>query len=109
MSHALSPTAFHAVSLLLCLAGFAALAAATDRAQGDLLGRACSRRSVRRLRTAGWALLLAALGWMVDHQGWSLGLVSYSGHTSVSAGLIYVGLIFLSRARSSLRGSVPRC
>ncbi|WP_046115392.1 DUF3325 domain-containing protein [Aquincola tertiaricarbonis] len=90
------------VSLLLCLSGFAALAAATDRVQEELLGRACSHGRVRLLRVAGWTLLLGALGWVVAHKGWSLGVVSYSGHTSVSAGLVYLVLILVHRMRFSL-------
>lgn len=91
----------HAVSLLLCLAGFAALAAATDRVQADLLGREITPRSVQCLRAGGWTLLLTALAWAIVRHGGGIGLVSYSGHTSLAAGLVYLTLIAGRRVRSA--------
>lgn len=89
----------HAFSLLICVAAFAALAMATDRAQSDLLGRELPASTSRTLRTVGWVLLLASLALVVNVQGWGLGLVSYSGHTSVAAGVVFVALIARQRRK----------
>jgi len=89
----------HAATLLLSLAGLAALALATARVQDDLFGRALAARAVLALRTAGWGALLAALGVVVRGQGWGLGLVSYAGHTSLAAGLVYLALVIAARRR----------
>ena len=86
-------------SLLICVGAVAALAMATERAQQDVLGRALSPDATRMLRITGWALLFASLAIVVGAQGWGLGLVSYSGHTSVAAGLVFVGLIASQRRK----------
>lgn len=91
----------HLPVFILCLLAFAALAAATDRAQETLFGRALGARAGRLLRKAGWMLLLLALAVAVRSQGWGLGLVSYSGHTSLAAGLVFVFLVFLARRRGA--------
>lgn len=90
-------TATHAMTFLLCLAGFAPLALAMDRHQQDVLGRELQPRATLGLRCAGWALLLAALWQAVGAQGWALGLVAYSGHTSAAAGLVFVALVAWNR------------
>lgn len=90
----------HLSSLLICLAAFAALAMATDRAQDDVLGRTLPAATSRALRVVGWVLLLASLALVVGVQGWSLGLVSYSGHTSLAAGVVFLVLIVRERRRA---------
>lgn len=90
----------HALSLLLCVAAFAALAMATDRAQSDLLGRALPASTSRTWRSVGGLLLLASLALVVSAQGWGLGLVSYSGHTSVAAGVVFVALLVHRRRKA---------
>jgi uncharacterized membrane protein len=90
----------HALSLLLCVAAFAALAMATDRAQSDLLGRELAASTSRTWRSVGGLLLLASLALVVSAQGWGLGLVSYSGHTSVAAGVVFVALIVHRRRKA---------
>jgi hypothetical protein len=87
----------HLLTVVLCLAGFAALAAATERQQEALLGRRLGGSPSRRLRLAGAILLLVALAFLVASQGWGLGLVMYSGHTSLAAGCVHVALIMLAR------------
>ena len=87
----------HVAVFLLCLAAFAALALAMERHQDDLLGCALPPRAVRWLRLAGWAALALALFIVVQGQGWALGLVSYSGHTSLGAGLVFGALIACGR------------
>ncbi|WP_431287055.1 DUF3325 domain-containing protein [Roseateles chitinivorans] len=93
----------HVLSLLICVAAFAALAMATDRAQSDVLGRELPASQSKALRSAGWALLLASLALVVSVQGWGVGLVSYSGHTSFAAGVVFVALIVHQRRKDPRR------
>ena len=93
----------HLVVFLLCLAGFACLALATQRAQEDIFGHALPRPSTLLLRLAGWSALVFGLLVTTASQGWALGLVIYSGHTSLCAALVYGALIVrarMARARS---------
>ena len=87
----------HLISLLICVTAFAALALATDRAQSDLLGRELPVSTTRGLRVVGWTLLLVSLAIVVEAKGWGLGLVSYSGHTSLAAGEVFLGLVVRGR------------
>jgi hypothetical protein len=89
------------LALLVCVVAFAALAAATDRHQRTFFARAVSPRRARGLRIVGWAGLALALWIAVAHQGWALGLVHYSGQTSLAAGLVYLALIVRDRRRPS--------
>jgi len=90
----------HLWTLLISLAAFAALALAMDRHQEDLFGRALSVRVTRLLRILGWLGLLLALWVIVGRQGWGLGLVSYSGCTSLAAGLVFLALVVHDRRRA---------
>lgn len=87
----------HALVFASSLAGFAALALSTDRQQRHLIGHALRRAATLALRAAGTCALLLALGILVIWQGWGLGLVMFSGHTSLAAGAVYCALIGLSR------------
>ena len=87
----------HVTILGRCLAGFAALALATDRAQRTTLGRELPPPSARALRAVGWVLLLLALWRTVAAMGWGIGLVAYSGHTSAAAGVVFLALIAWGR------------
>jgi TRAP-type C4-dicarboxylate transport system permease small subunit len=89
----------HLPALLCCLLGFLALALAVERQQDDVFGRLLSPRMTRLLRLAGACALVAALWLLVAAQGWGLGLVSYSGHTSLAAGVVYVSLVVGNRVR----------
>ena len=91
----------HLPVFILCLLAFGALAASTDRAQETLFGRELAARVGRRLRGAAWMLLLLALAVVVRSQGWGLGLVSYSGYTSLAAGLVFMVLVALARRRGA--------
>jgi len=95
----------HTWIFVCCLLGFAGLAVAMERAQEDVLGRRLGIRLARLSRLAGWAWLGLALLWLVAWQGWGLGLVAYSGHTSLAAGVVFCGLIVLSRRRSRRSGT----
>ncbi|VVD75421.1 DUF3325 domain-containing protein [Pandoraea fibrosis] len=83
----------------ICLVGFAALALATERQQTTLFGSVSHART-RYGRRVGWTALTVALGVSVADQGWGFGLVTYSGQTSMAAGLVYLALIGVARRRS---------
>lgn len=83
----------HLLSILLCLAGFTALACAMARQQDELFGQALPGQVTKGLRVMGACALFAALGVVVDRQGWGLGLVIYSGHTSFAADAVYCALL----------------
>lgn len=93
-------SAIHLLVFLLCLLAFGALALATDRVQSNLFRRKFAASATRRLRALGWVTLLGALTVIVRAQGWGLGLVSYSGHTSAAAGGVLLALIMLDRRRA---------
>lgn len=87
----------HLGSLLLCLAGFAGLALAMGGQQPGLLRRPLPSATRAALRVAASCALAAALGILVAWQGWGLGLVMFSGHTSLAAGLVHCTLIGYKR------------
>lgn len=87
----------HLFAFVLSLAGFAALASATHRQQRDLFGKALGPAKTRILRLVGSAALLGALGVLVAQFGWGLGVVMFSGHTSLAAGVVVCGLIGYAR------------
>jgi hypothetical protein len=87
----------HLLAAFLCLAGFAALAVATGRQQIALFGRELQHATTRGLRILGTALLLVALALLITNQGLDLGLVMYSGHTSLAAGCVHCALIIHAR------------
>lgn len=87
----------HLVAVALCVSGFAALALAMRRQQRDIIGRPLPPAVTFLLRAAGACALLCALGVLVAWQGWSLGLVMFSGHTSIAAGLVLCALIAHAR------------
>nr|WP_247838546.1 DUF3325 family protein [Bradyrhizobium sp. 200] len=63
------------------------------RQQRDIIGRSLRLTTTYALRVAGACALLLALGILVDREGWSLGLVMFSGHTSITAGIVYCMLV----------------
>jgi uncharacterized protein DUF3325 len=87
----------HLLAFVLCLAAFAALAFAMRRQQRDIFGRSLWLTTTYALRLAGSSALLSALGILVSRQGWSLGLVIFSGHTGVTAGIVYCLLVGYAR------------
>jgi uncharacterized membrane protein len=87
----------HLLAFVLCLAGFTALAFATRRQQRDIIGRPLRLATTYVLRVAGACALLFALGMLVARQGWGLGLVMFSGHTSITAGIVLCALIGYAR------------
>ncbi|RQH09823.1 DUF3325 domain-containing protein [Paraburkholderia dinghuensis] len=85
------------LALLLCVGAFGCLAMAMARHQEALLGRALPAAHSRCLRGAGGCSLGIALAFVVADQGWALGLVAFSGSTSVAAGTVYGALIAWGR------------
>ena len=83
----------HLLALVLCLAAFTALAFAMRRQQRDLLGRSLRWPVTYGVRTLGACALIAVLGILVATHGWSIGLVMFSGHTSIAAGIVYAVLV----------------
>ena len=55
-----------------------------QRHQEGLFGRTLAAGRTRMLRAAGWLALLSSLVSAVQAQGWSLGLVAWCGHISLS-------------------------
>ncbi len=94
----------HLPPFVLCLAGFAALAFAMDRPQHNLIGRSLAESTTRALRIAGACALLLALAALVAWRGWGLGLVMFSGHTSLAAGIVHCALIGFARGYMRLPG-----
>lgn len=90
----------HLLALVLCVTGFIALALATRRQQRDLIGRSLSRTATIALRAIGAGALVLALGLLVGWQGWGLGLVMFSGHSSLAAGLVYAVLVGVAGAQA---------
>lgn len=89
----------HFFAFMLSLTGFAALASATNRQQRDLFGKLLRPATTRMLRLSATAALLGALGVLVLQHGWALGLVMFSGHMSLAAGMIVCGLIVHARVQ----------
>jgi hypothetical protein len=89
----------HLLSFALCLAGFLAIAFSTYRQQRDIIGRQLKRERQYLLRIGGTCALLLVLGLLIAWFGFSLGLVMFSGHTSLAAGIVYVALLGYSRTR----------
>ncbi|AMM24443.1 DUF3325 domain-containing protein [Variovorax sp. PAMC 28711] len=93
----------HLLTFVLCLSGFMALALATERQQEILFARVLEAPAARGWRVFGWSALTVALIVAVHHWGWAFGLVVYSGHTSVCAGLTYLALVRLGHNAASRR------
>lgn len=91
------------LAFTLCIAAFGALALAMERHQQAVFDALLPRSRTRLLRAAGWLGLLLALWILVAHRGWALGLVHYSGQTSLAAGLVYGALIWRERRRTARR------
>ncbi len=90
----------HALTALVSLIAFALLALAMDRHQQDLFGRELAVEPTHVLRVGGWAALVASLAIAVHARGWSLGLVAWCGHISLSAGLVILVLIAWGRRKA---------
>jgi hypothetical protein len=85
------------MTLLFCVMAFACLAVSMERHQQTLFARVLDAGKTRGFRIAGWCGLVMALRYIVDERGWALGLVGYSGCTSLAAGLVFGALILYER------------
>ena len=88
----------HLPAFVLSLAGFAALALAVRRQQREIIGSPLRPTTTYALRAAGGCALLLALGLLVASAGWGLGVVMFSGYTTLAAGVVYCGLLVSARA-----------
>ena len=95
----------HLPAFVLCVAGFTALAFAMHRQQRDIIGGRLRSTTTRGLRFAGACALLLALGILISGRGWSMGLVTFSGHTSIAAGIVLCALIGYARMVAGPRTS----
>jgi hypothetical protein len=91
----------HALTLVFCIVAFASLAVSMERHQRALFARALPPGQSRGFRIAGWCALVLALRFIVDDDGWAMGLVRYSGCTSLAAALVFGALIVYERTRSA--------
>jgi len=89
----------HLAAFVLCVAGFTALAFGVRRQQRDIIGGSLPPAATYGLRAVGAGALLAAIGTLIAGYGWNLGLVMFSGHTSIAAGIVLCGLIGYLRTR----------
>jgi hypothetical protein len=87
------------MTLIFCLISFAFLAVSMERHQQTLFRAPLDAGRTRGFRIAGWCGLVLALRFIVDDEGWALGLVGYSGCTSLAAGLVFGALIFYARMK----------
>lgn len=87
----------HGLTLLICVLAFAFLALAMDRHQDTVFGRELPEGQSRAFRIAGWCGIVLALRVVVGDEGWALGLVSFSGCTSLAAGIVYGVLVLRER------------
>jgi hypothetical protein len=91
----------HLLTVLFCIMSFACLAAAMERHQQTVFARVLPAGQSRGFRLAGWCGLVLALRFIVDGDGWALGLVRYSGCTSLAAGLVFGALVLYERTRTA--------
>lgn len=84
-------------ALVMSVAAFACLAMAMERHQETVFGSLLAVAASRALRWAGWCGLAIVLWLVVAARGWALGLVHYSGVTSIAAGVVYGLLIVCQR------------
>ncbi len=87
----------HGSALLICIVSFAFLALARERHQDTVFGRRLPEGQSRGFRIAGWCGILLTLMFAAGEEGWAMGLVSFSGCTSLAAGIVYGVLILRDR------------
>lgn len=90
----------HLAIQLLSLPAFALLALAMDRHQLDLFGRELPPGQTQGLRRFGWLALLASLAVAVALKGWSLGVVTWCGHISLSAAIVILSMMAWEQRKS---------
>lgn len=78
----------HLLAITLCTIGFLALGATQKRHQKTVFRRALAKDEIRWGQIAGWAFLALALGLDGGILGTGLGAIAWTGHLSLSAGLV---------------------
>ena len=91
----------HLLAILLCITGFVALATAMDRHQRDIIGRKLAPDAALRIRSAGGALLIAALAVNMIGLGAAYGTICWFGHLSLGAATVLSWLIRKAPAQKS--------
>ena len=91
----------HLLAFAFSLIGFGALAFGTRRQQRDLFRKSLKLSITYSLRICGSIAFFVALGILVAAYGWGVGLVMFSGHTSLAAGAVYVILAIHTGTRFS--------
>ena len=89
----------HLSMLLLSALAFACLALAKERHQEDVFGRMLRSDRTKKLRIAGWAMLLSSLVVALRQPLWSMALVAWFGWLSVGAGAVFAALMVVSREK----------
>lgn len=89
----------HILAILLSIAGFACLCAAMPRHQRDFVGHTLDADTARRSRTAGFALLAAALVVSTAGLGLAYGLIAAFGHMTLAAALVVTRLNYVKARR----------
>ena len=89
----------HLLLFSICLFGFLALALSMIRHQEDLFGQPKKRTFTLCMRAIGWLSLVLAAVLAIYGLDIAVGLVAYSGHTSMAAALIYLFLLLIDRKR----------
>ncbi len=87
----------HVLTLLPAMVGFGSLCLSMDRHQEDLLGRELPARLRYLLRVLGWVMLALSYFAAVRGFGWTLGSVAWTGHLSLAAAIVVIGLIVHDR------------
>ena len=85
------------LGIAFCVIAFGCMAASMERHQMYLFGRALRAGQTRGFRIAGWCGIALAPRFIVGNEGWALGLVDFSGSTSLAAVLVYGCLIAYER------------
>ncbi|MGA1810297.1 MULTISPECIES: DUF3325 domain-containing protein [Sphingobium] len=84
-------------SLLLCLPALILLALSLPRHHRDLIGTTASFPRERRLRCAGWLLILLSLAIPVAAFGYAVGTASWAGVTAFSTMIVTMAITYRPR------------
>lgn len=87
-------------TLLLALAGFAALSLSMQKHHRDLLGGAPLRARALALKCAGWLLLAASLWTALSGEGVFVGIVLWLGIATIAALTVAMLLTYGARKRA---------
>lgn len=89
--------------LALCVLAFFCLALSMERHQVDLFKRRLNKRPSLGLKGVAWAILAVSLLICLREPHWGVALVAWFGSLSAAAGIVYLGLLLVSRLTPSHR------